>query len=155
MNLRPASEADLPALIDLARLSWKSAYEGTAPTEFVREWLARDFERDWYPKYWPTMTVAESAGVILGVVQPMKDEINGLWVDPAAQGRGVGSALLLHAEGEIARAGLRRVWLTCSGFNVRAQRFYLARGYRRTGSVTKARTSGVTEEIITFERELR
>ena len=27
---------------------------------------------------------------LLGVVQPTTDEVNGLWVDPAAQGRGVG-----------------------------------------------------------------
>jgi GNAT superfamily N-acetyltransferase len=43
--------------------------------------------------------------VVLGEVQPAGDEVNGLWVDPAAQGRGVGTALLGYAEGVIAAAG--------------------------------------------------
>ena len=40
--LRPAREDDLPALIELARRSWLSAFADPAPAEFVREWLARD-----------------------------------------------------------------------------------------------------------------
>ena len=112
MLLRPARDGDVPALIGLARRSWRSGFSA-APPEFVREWLAREFEPESYPKYWPTMTVAD--GVLLGLVQPMKDEVNGLWVDPAAQGHGVGTALLRRAEAEIAAAGYRRVWLTCSG----------------------------------------
>jgi GNAT superfamily N-acetyltransferase len=112
MRFRPARLGDVPALIGLARRSWRSGFSA-APPEFVREWLAREFEPESYPKYWPTMTVAD--GVLLGLVQPMKDEVNGLWVDPAAQGHGVGTALLRRAEAEIAAAGYRRVWLTCSG----------------------------------------
>lgn len=153
IHLRPAVESDLPVLIELARRSWLSAFSGSAPDEFVRDWLARDFESAWYPKYWPTMTVAESGGVILGLVQPMNDEVNGLWVDPAAQGRGVGTALLSHAEGQIARAGHRRAWLTCSAFNPNGCRFYLARGYRETGRETKDRAGGVVEEMLRFEKQ--
>jgi ribosomal protein S18 acetylase RimI-like enzyme len=154
MKLRPACEGDLPALIELARRSWLSAYADSAPAEFVRDWLARDFERDWYPKHWPSMTVAEAGGVVLGLVQPMHDEINGLWVDPAAQGRGVGTALLRHAEAQIAAVGHGRAWLSCSGFNLQAQRFYLARGYQLVRSETKERAGGVREEMLIYERRL-
>jgi [ribosomal protein S18]-alanine N-acetyltransferase len=154
MTLRPACETDLPVLIELARRSWLSAFVGSAPAEFVREWLARDFEREWYPKHWRRMTVAEAGGVVLGLVQPVDDEINGLWVDPAAQGRGVGTALLLHGEAEIASAGYGRAWLSCSGFNLKAQRFYLARGYRQVGAETKERAGGVREEMLIYERRL-
>src|SRR5262249_1700300 len=130
MNLRPACEGDLLALIELARRACLSAFADSAPPEVVREWRARDFEWGWYPKHWPSMTLAEADGVVLGVVQPMKDEINGLWVDPAAQRRGIGTALLLHGEAEIASAGYGRAWLSCSAFNPKAMRFYLARRYR-------------------------
>jgi GNAT superfamily N-acetyltransferase len=153
-TLRPAREGDVPALVELARRSWLSAFAGTAPAAFVRDRLAREFERDWYPRYWPDMTVAEDGGVLLGVVQPMGDEVNGLWVDPAAQGRGLGTALLRHAERQIAAAGHGRAWLTCSGFNRGAVRFYLARGYREVGRETKDRGGGVVEELLTFERRL-
>lgn len=153
MRLRPACEGDLAALIALAKRSWLSAFTG-APAVFVQDWLGRAFEEEWYPRYWSGMTVAEAGGVILGLVQPMKDEINGLWVDPAAQGRGVGTALLLHGENEIATAGYTRAWLSCSGFNPKALRFYLARGYRRVKSETKARAGGVAEEMFVFDRPL-
>ncbi|HJZ55642.1 MAG TPA: GNAT family N-acetyltransferase [Gemmataceae bacterium] len=154
MTLRPACEADVPALIELARRSWLSGFTGSAPAAFVRDRLAREFERDWYPRHWPAMTVAEDAGVLLGVVQPEGDEVNGLWVAPEAQGRGVGTALLRHAERQIAAAGHGRAWLTCSGFNPGAARFYLARGYREVGRATKDRGGGLVEELLTFERQL-
>ena len=111
MTLRPAHESDVPALVEVARRSWLSAF-AAAPAAFIQERQARDFEREWYPRYWRDMTVAEEDGVLLGVVQPMHDEVNGLWVEPFAQGRGVGSALLRHAEQQIAAAGFGRVWLT-------------------------------------------
>lgn len=154
MTLRPACEADVPALIELAQRSWLSGFAGAAPAAFVRERLARQFERDWYPRHWPAMTVAEDGSALLGVVQPEGDEVNGLWVAPEAQGQGVGTALLRHAERQIAAAGHERAWLTCSGFNPRAARFYRARGYLETGRIAKDRGGELVEEILTFERRL-
>lgn len=153
LTIRPAAEADVPALVALARRSWLAAF-ATAPAAFVQDRLAREFERDWYPRYWPDMAVAEIGGVVLGVVQPAGDEVNGLWVEPAARGRGVGTALLHHAERGIAAAGHGRVWLTCSGFNPGGVRFYLARGYAEVGRELKDRGGGVVEPILVFERRL-
>lgn len=151
VTIRPASEADLPGLVELARRSWLSGFTD-APPRFISDWLARDFESDWYARYWPDMSVAEEDGVLLGVVQPMGDEVNGLWVEPAHQGRGVGTLLLRHAEGVIAAAGHGRAWLTCSGFNPRGCRFYPGRGYREVGRHAKERAGGVVEEMLTYER---
>jgi putative acetyltransferase len=154
ITLRAAREADVPALIELARRSWLSGFAGSAPPALVRDRLAREFERDWYPRHWPAMTVAEECGVLLGVVQPEGDEVNGLWVAPEAQGRGVGTTLLRHAEWQIAAAGHARAWLTCSGFNPGAARFYRARGYHQVGTATKDRGEGLVAELLTFERAL-
>ena len=66
----------------------------------------------------------------------------------------MGTALLRHAERLIAAAGHARVWLTCSGFNPGAARFYLARGYREVGRTTKERGEGLVEDLLTFERRL-
>jgi ribosomal protein S18 acetylase RimI-like enzyme len=153
-TLRPARERDVPALIELARRSWLGAFADSVPAEMLREWRARDFEGTWYPVHWPSMTVAEDGGALLGLVQPMMDEINGLWVDPAAQGRGVGTALLRHGEREVASAGFARAWLSCSGFNPKARRFYVARGYREVRCETKERAGGVVEEMWYYERPL-
>jgi ribosomal protein S18 acetylase RimI-like enzyme len=153
MVLRPAREGDVEAMIDLARRSWPSAFTD-APEVFIRHWLAREFERVWYPKHWSEMTVAEEGGEILGLVQPTADEINGLWVDPGFHGRGVGSALLAEGERQIAAAGYRRAWLSCSAFNPKGVRFYLTRGYRQFRSETKDRAGGVVETMLYFERAL-
>ena len=127
--LRRAVEADVPLLVELARRSWLSAFSDTAPPALTDYWRALDREPAFYATYWPSMTVAEESGRLLGLVQPMEDEVNGLWIDPLAQGRGVGLQLLRAAEGEIAAAGFDRAWLTCSAWNVRALRFYARAGY--------------------------
>ena len=52
VTIRPASQGDVPGLIELARRSWVSGFT-YAPPEFVSAWLGRDFERDWYGRYPP------------------------------------------------------------------------------------------------------
>lgn len=151
MILRPATEGDVTPMIVLARRSWRSGF-ASAPTSFIQEWLSREFERGWYPRHWPQMTVAEEDGVLLGLVQPRADEINGLWVEPAVQMRGIGTALLVEAERQIAAAGFGRAWLSCSGFNGKALKFYPRRGYRQFRSETKPRAGGVKETVIYFEK---
>src|SRR5262249_17261987 len=64
------------------------------------------------------------------------------------------TAMLRHAERQMAAAGHGRAWLTCSGFNPGAVRFYLARGYREVSRGTKDWGGGVMEELLTFERRL-
>jgi ribosomal-protein-alanine N-acetyltransferase len=155
IQLRPATEHDVPFLIELAQRSWHSGFAENLPVVLYEEWRARRFEYDWYPKYWPSMTVAEEESVMLGLVQPMNDEVNGLWVDDTAQGRGVGTLLLRYAEQAIRTAGYERAWLSCSGFNPKAQRFYVARGYNQVRSDFKERSGGVQEEMLIYERFLQ
>lgn len=152
MILRPAHEGDVTPMIVLARRSWRSGF-ASAPVAFIQEWLTREFERGWYPKHWPQMTVAEEDGGLVGLVQPAADEINGLWVEPAVQGRGIGSALLAEGERQITAAGYGRVWLSCSRFNGKALKFYGRRGYRQFRSEVKPRAGGVKETVIYFEKK--
>jgi len=98
------------------------------------------------------MTVAEIGGHVVGLVQPMLDEINGLWVDLDAQSRGVGTPLLMHGERLIAASGHDRVWLSCSAFNPNGCSFYETRGYTRFRSELKRRAEDVIEEMVYFER---
>jgi len=152
--LRPATEADVILLVHVARQSWLSAFEGSAPAAFVARWRARDREPAWYLQYWPDMIVADLDGSPAGLVQPAHDEVNGLWVLPEAQGKGVGSALLLHAERQIVLAGYDRAWLTCSGFNPRALAFYLRRGYSETRRLEEELEPGLVDNTIILERSL-
>ena len=108
----PATKRRIPRPLPVAARLPAARRRGQRQRRRQREWLARDFEGDWYPKHWPSMTVAEDGGVLLGLVQPAGDEINGLWVDPAAQGRGVGTALLERARAWAVEHGYHAMTLT-------------------------------------------
>jgi len=68
------------------------------------------------------------------------------WIAVAtmARGRGVGAALMRHAEAHIFRTG-PNVFLTVSDFNRRAQAFYRALGYRNVGAIPNYVIPGITE----------
>jgi ribosomal protein S18 acetylase RimI-like enzyme len=63
------------------------------------------------------------------------------------RGRGVGRALMEHAEGELAREGGGDIFLLVSDFNEEAQRFYRRLGYRQVGAIPDYILPGVAELI--------
>ena len=67
VHTRRAVEADIPALIDLARRSWLSGNCELAPLEAVRDWMDEDRESRRYPEIWRQVTVAEHRSRILGL----------------------------------------------------------------------------------------
>jgi ribosomal protein S18 acetylase RimI-like enzyme len=141
-EIRPANRGDVPALVDVAQRAWLNAFEGNAPQQMIAWWKRANREPSWYERDWPSMLVAELSKdrviersiTIVGVVQTIGSEVNGLWVHPDFHRQGIGSALLAAGESHIAAAGHQNAWLTCSGFNRRAREFYESRGYRLTAS---------------------
>ena len=154
LKLRPAVEQDVDALVGIARRAWLSAFAEHAPSPLIAYWRTANREPDWYRRFWADMIVAEQAGTAVGLTQPAADEVNGLWVTPEWQGRGIGRLLLRAAERRISEAGHNRAWLTCSGFNRRAARFYRACGYQLEREVVQQHLSGVTETVHVFARQL-
>jgi ribosomal protein S18 acetylase RimI-like enzyme len=67
---------------------------------------------------------ARETGVMLGFIAYREGFIDQLYVLPRAQGRGVGSALLAHAQSRVDKLSL---WTFQR--NERARRFYEARGF--------------------------
>jgi ribosomal protein S18 acetylase RimI-like enzyme len=153
-TLRPAAEADVPALIELARRSWLSAFAQTAPLALIEAWAASDRTSAHYRRYWRDMIVLEESGAMLGLVQPMEAEINGLWVHPAHQGTGAGTRLLRAGEEAIRANGHARAWLHCSAFNPRALAFYVKRGYVETRRVASTHPTGLAVVDIRMEHAL-
>ena len=154
MPIRPATEADVPRMIEVARRAFLSAFGNTAPPPLIQQWARTDREATSYPRDWPQMFVVERHGVIAGLMQPTLDEIDGLWIHPDFQGQGIGSDLLEHGEGVIRERGFVRSWLTCSSFNIRALDFYRRRGYTVFRSTRKLHECGVDEESFGMERML-
>jgi GNAT superfamily N-acetyltransferase len=58
--------------------------------------------------------------------------IEGVQVDPALRGRGIGAAMVAHAEGEARRRGAATLALTSNAARVDAHRFYERLGYAKT-----------------------
>lgn len=153
-ELRAARENELQELIELGRRSWLSAFAQTAPFALIAWWAREDRTARWYQEYWPQMIVLEQGGTVIGLVQPMEAEINGLWIHPDHQGTGAGTLLLHEGEESIQRSGHGEAWLTCSGFNRTALRFYQRRGYIETQRLRQIHVCGVETEDIRMERVL-
>jgi GNAT superfamily N-acetyltransferase len=145
--IRPATPDDARALAELQVRAWQWAYgdflaEPDMPTVAEREarWRA-DGRTD-------TTAVWDQDGRIVALVSagPARDEgvaegigeLYALYVDPPAQGAGVGGALHEHALGELRRAGFARAMLWVFADNGHGRAFYESRGWRPDGRAGEA-----------------
>jgi len=122
LTLRPAAPAELPAVAELLIAARVAAYpsmpHGIHPPHEVREWVAG----------WDLAThavwVAEAGSSIVGYARFDEVWLDDLYVDPAAQGAGVGSALLELVKAQ--RPAGFCLWVFES--NAPARALYRARG---------------------------
>jgi GNAT superfamily N-acetyltransferase len=126
LRIRAAERADLPRIWEV-RL-------GVTENRLENRALATEDEVAWYMDQ-AIFLVAETEAGVVGFTCA-NDRIGYVWalfVDEAAQGRGVGGALLDAALARLADAGHRQVHLT-TGAGTKAHGFYLRRGFRPTGT---------------------
>jgi GNAT superfamily N-acetyltransferase len=95
-----------------------------------------------YGSIWPTTPIHVGEDWAAGWVAAASDDLIGwmltsdcwledLWVPRSSWGQGVGSALLVHAEQEIATRGIAVAHLSVIASNARAIAFYERRGWRK------------------------
>jgi GNAT superfamily N-acetyltransferase len=135
MNLRPATSADLPALVDLLCVLFTQEAEFEPDRAAQARGLAAILEAPAVG----AILVAEETDVVLGMVSLLWTVSTalgaraGLLEDmvaaPAARGRGVGGRLLEAAIAHARAAGCRRLTLLTDADNAGAQRFYRRRGF--------------------------
>ncbi|WP_051367298.1 GNAT family N-acetyltransferase [Hamadaea tsunoensis] len=131
VKIRVAVADDVPAIISVGRRTWPETY-GFAGSEYIAHGLAT---------WWSPEAVERSLANTVVLVAGSGDEIVGtgnidlrgdvaiiwkLYVVPAAQGTGTGSALITSL---IGYAGSRPVRLEYLDGNTRAARFYAAQGF--------------------------
>jgi ribosomal protein S18 acetylase RimI-like enzyme len=136
VTVRPAVAADDAPLLAIDKATWTSVVS-PAPLSDDR---ATFFEEARGPDHY---LVAEVDGVVSGYVAMHQNiplpshkhvlEINGLAVDPASQGKGVGRHLVEAAVVEAAARGARKVTLRVLGGNVSARRLYERCGFTIEG----------------------
>jgi len=107
--LRPATVTDAPRLTELVQAAYGHYVErlGGRPRPMTDDYaeVVRSFR----------VTVAEREGDIVGLIVLGVDAegflVDNVAVDPSQQGRGVGEALLEHAEDAARRAGFDSIYL--------------------------------------------
>ncbi len=137
LTLRPAHRADVRALTEIRRNAILSLAAPEMGSQRARDWadssaderVHRAIEQN---EVW----VAERGNAAAGWVEIDRDRVEGIYVHPDLASGGIGSALLLHAEGLIRAAGHCAVALDASS---NAEQFYLRRGYEaQSGGDTSA-----------------
>lgn len=124
MLLRTAEDHDIDRLVTV----WRSAVEAThhflspADIDYYSGRLAKEF----FPMV--DLVVADLDGDVLGFSGTSDGQLEMLFVDPSAHGRGVGTALLAQA---VAKAGVDSV--DVNEQNPDAVDFYRRRGFEKVG----------------------
>ena len=121
--IRGATEADAPVIADIQARTWRWAYSDFIADDDMpvvaervpawREHIAGGGVR-----------VFDQGGTVVGYSAVQDDELESLYVDPAAQGAGVGGRLLAEAEERMRAAGHERAWLYLYADNAHGCAFY-------------------------------
>ena len=171
MLIREPTSEDVAALGRLHAEAWQSAYAGLMPAEVLgRVTVERRTER------WTRILadgvglderieVAEADGQIVGFAHtgPCRDEdaadglgeLYAINVAPAWWGKGAGPALLEAARRSLAVAGFGSAVLWVLPGNMRARRFYEARGWISDGAAREIQFGGARIPEVRHAIDLR
>jgi ribosomal protein S18 acetylase RimI-like enzyme len=156
VTIRPATDADVPAVTRIWREGWPDGHEGHVPAELAAEWTSASFDQRTLERI-STTWVAEGDGAVAGFVVVVDAEVEQIYVDRSRRGGGVAERLLRHAEAVIGQKGRRTAWLAVVAGNVRARRFYARLGWRDQGPFTyqaQTATGTVAVPAHRYEREV-
>ncbi|MEX3014592.1 GNAT family N-acetyltransferase [Gymnodinialimonas hymeniacidonis] len=127
--IREATGADLDPLAQVWHDAWHEAHAAHVPQELVDLRTLADF-RARLPLMLPDLRTAGAPSAPLGLCVIRDDEMQQLFVAPAARGTGLAAALLHDAEARLAASGVTEAWLDVVIENARAIRFYQREGWR-------------------------
>ena len=148
--IRPASPADVGVLCRLGAATFRETYRAISDPREVDEYADAHFTADkvaaWITRPDARTLLASVGDAPVGyahvrrarvpacVVDRGAVELSRLYLLAAAQGSGVGGALIVAAIDEIAALGGETVWLGAYDRNVKALAFYARRGFVQVGT---------------------
>lgn len=135
MLIRPAAQADLPAVAAIQVTSWRVAYKGLLSDEYLGAPVERDLEAKWVGAEIPRdniCLVAEDGDIVVGFIYVLGDKspayIDNLHVDPTRKRSGIGAALMREAARALRDRGHDSTYLTVITDNHQAVSFYRKMG---------------------------
>ena len=146
ITIRPMTDADLPAVIDMWVGTWQAAYP-SIDFEARRGWTENRFAE--LAQAGARSFIAEADGEIAGfvMINPATGYLDQIAVATTMQGEGVADSLLAQA-----RALCPTIELHTNKDNARAIRFYEKHGFVVTGESTNPR-SGAPIYLMRWERK--
>jgi ribosomal protein S18 acetylase RimI-like enzyme len=144
-RLRRAVPDDAEGVAAASLAAWQGSYRGIVDDNYLDAMTLDEQVKHWHAYSQESETwVAEEDGRIVGYVTfgPTRDvgepvgtaEVIAINVDPAAQGRGIGGALLQRAAERLAERGFERWTLWVLEANERTRRFYEHHGWEPDGA---------------------
>jgi len=149
---RRATPDELPALARLWEAGWHDAHDGLVPPALVALRTSESFrERLW--SMGDALRIAGPPGDPLGLCVVKGEDIDQLYVAPAARGTGLAATLLANGEARLAAAGVSVGAIACAIGNDRALHFYRKHGWDG-GRETIAVDGGFELEAMRLRKRL-
>ena len=142
VQIRRAGSRDLPAIAAIHAASWKDAYRGILPDNYLRHGVVVDLQRHWQTvelRPDDVILVADDNGIAGFVAVWCRPEpfIDNLHVTPEMRSRGLGRALLEAAAACLMQMGRSTAYLWVLEANRRALAFYEGLGGMRLETANK------------------
>lgn len=130
MDIRPANQDDLPMIASIHSTSWRDAYSGFLPADYLAGQVQLDLQAYWdqqqiLPR--DVVLVADTSDGPVGFVavwcrpSPFVDNLH---VAPSMRSGGIGAELMRAAAGRLITLGHSTAYLWVFESNVAAVRFY-------------------------------
>ncbi|MGO8836367.1 MAG: N-acetyltransferase family protein [Limisphaerales bacterium] len=134
-----ATEAELPAISELAGVIWRACYPGIITHAQIDYMLARMYSLDVLRNEIRSQGICYDLLLVDGkpvgfasygpTPEPGVVKLHKLYLLPGMQGRGLGSRLLQHVEREVRANGARRLILSVNKRNTKAIKTYQRNGF--------------------------
>ncbi len=150
MTVRPAKPEDAAAIGKIYCDSWKAAYKGIVPQDYLDSLTPED--RTINPADY--LVLESEEGVVFGLARPDWGELRAIYLLPEYWRKGSGTALFQAAEAELGRRGYSRYFLWAFCENAQARRFYEKMGMRLSGREQPFTLGGKELWECRYEKEL-
>ena len=160
-----ATEADLPAISELAGVIWRACYPGIITNAQIDYMLARMYALDVLRdeirsqgiRYDRLLVDDKLAGFASygPTAEPGVMKLHKLYLLPELHGRGLGSRLLQHVEREVRAGGARRLILSVNKRNAKAIAAYQRNGFVIADSVVTDIGGGFVMDDYIMAKEFR
>jgi ribosomal protein S18 acetylase RimI-like enzyme len=130
MDIRPAKQDDLPMIASIHAMSWRDAYAGILPADYLRDQVQQDLEAYWKQREilpQDVVLVADTTDGPVGFIAVWcrpSPFIDNLHVLPSLRSRGMGAALMEAAAGRLIAQGHSTAYLWVFERNEAAICFY-------------------------------